>query len=49
MPLVTGDPFEPIDCPGPGTRPKPLRWWQAALILAPFAAAIVYMTCWVKW
>jgi hypothetical protein len=41
MPMI-GDPNEPLDAgqgPEPGT---PLRGWQAALILAPFAAIIVF-------
>jgi hypothetical protein len=38
MSQVTGEPFEPLD--RGGTAGAPLKWWQAALILAPFAALI---------
>ena len=43
MSNVTGEPFEPLDPATPGEgRGVPLRWWQAALILTPFAALIIF-------
>lgn len=48
MPL--GGPFEPIESEIPSPeRGRPLPWWQAALILLPFAAIIVYVMLYGKW
>jgi hypothetical protein len=48
MSLLSGDPYGPIETMDCGSG-KPLRWWQAALILAPFAAGITYMLIYGKW
>lgn len=48
--MPPGDPFEPMELgTPPPERGRLLPWWQAVLILIPFAALIVYAMVYGKW
>ena len=49
MDPLSGDPYNPIVLNDPAGPAKRVRWWQAALIISPFAIGIVLYLTFGRW